>query len=434
MTSTRQSFCIALEKDFGKGNPGTTWTAVPPGSFLQTTSKRDVTRINTMGKRWADAFAYGQFKGTWDWNFVLDYNYLEPLLLIYDTYEYKNGVHTFTMSANKRPPSFCIRRVILHGIAGNKDTYPDEIGIIKGCVATTLRFSQSGGTSQMNVQMGGFYVNEELHRVRLQSTDADPYENVDGLAEYFCLFMDELADECYVANTESLGVDVGSSASPIANTCCPFSQQWYQGYLQFAFNTSCYANDPKRYKERVFRGGRSSGTKPTSDQAARHTSFGHEHGAKYSGVYNAQFYERGRVTDKDFTNASSYGTDIKDTTLYNGGYMLTPGCKGLAPLDNAYVVSYSKCIEYDEEGQSKGVTNAITTSDKYVMFHIQKCAMASATWQKGDGSKLYDQLSSAECQMIDIAIKNTVGSSLITSAAGHTAFALHPATLAQEES
>ena len=93
MTSARQSQVIVLEKEFGKGRPYgangrplADWIHVPPGSFMQFTLQRATTRINTSGSKFFDSVAYGQLRGKWDWNFVLDYNYLEPLLLVFDKY------------------------------------------------------------------------------------------------------------------------------------------------------------------------------------------------------------------------------------------------------------------------------------------------------------------------------------------------------------
>lgn len=470
MTANRKSQLIVLEKEFGKGRPSDAdWIHVPPGSFMQFTANRTVTRINTSGNKFFDSVAYGQFRGKWDWSFVLDYNYLEPLLLVFDSYSCKKFKrtrtrnttsdpwgewsdwatwgneslvntdtleydtcyeHYFTKKNGNRVPSFAVREVILHGVAGNEDYFPDEIRFIKGCVCESIRFSQASGNSQMNVTMTGFYVNEEMHRVALNATDYEDYENTDGLAEYFCLFLDKFVDPYYVANTESVGLDINLSTAPIANTCCPFSQQFYEGYTTFQFNTTCWANDPKRYKERMYRGG-----KTTNVQVVFPGSPDYDSEEKWRN-YNDNILEE---RNEDYTNN---GEDpyTKKTTLPNlstlakhDGYMFKPACKGLAPMDDAWMVSYNLCRtevtasdkvpgsahenEYAASGKHS-IRKAIDKSDKMVKVHISKTVINSATWQKGDGSKMYDQLSSVECRLVDITIRNHTSSLAATKTNG----------------
>jgi hypothetical protein len=242
--------------------------------------------------------------------------------------------------------------------------------------------------------MTGFYTHEEMHRVFLYATDYVDYKNEDGLIEYFCLFADELDDDYYVANTESFGLDVGLSTAPLANTCCPFPQQFYEGFTTFQVNTSCYANDPKKYKERVLRGGKAdspiNSNEPTPPTAYRADDAGD--------VYRASKYFKTTTLNLD-------------TIPGRDGYMATPACKGLAPMDDMWAVSYNLCREYtDSEGNvQKSLVGAIEESDKVFSFHISKCVMRSITWQKGEGSKLYDQLSSAECRQVDFKVRNHTG-------------------------
>ena len=487
MTAARQSQVIVLEKEFGKGRPYNAngqpeadWIHVPPGSFMQFTLQRATNRINTSGSKFFDAVAYGQLRGKWDWSFVLDYNYLEPLLLVFDKYnckqfkrsrtrasaseawsewsdwedigtdpienstlvEYETCFeHYFTKRNGNRVPSFAVREVILHGIAGNDDEYPDEIRYVKGCVCESIRFSQSAGNSQMSVSMSGFYVNEEMHRVALDATDYEDYDDIDGLIEYFCLFLDKFIDPYYVANTESLGLSINLSTAPIANTCCPFSQQFYEGYTTFQFDTSCWANDPKRYKERMYRGGKTTNVKVKNDIVE-------EEWMNFNDNILAE-----RTADYTNNGADPYTTQTnlrnKATLAKPDGYMFKPACKGLAPMDDAWMVSYNLCrtevtaadkdpaisthaTEYADEGKHS-IRKAIDKSDKMVKIHITKTVINSATWQKGDGSKLYDQLSSTECRLVDLTIRNHI-SSLATTKTNGTAekFLQHTTVVAGE--
>lgn len=492
MTAARQSQVFVLEKEFGKGRPYddngvplANWTHFPPGTFMQFTLQRATTRINTSGSKFFDSIAYGQLRGKWDLNFVLDYNYLEPLLLVFDKYncvqmmrsrtrasEYDqwsewsdweplNGLlptdtntaqyetcyeHYFTKRNGNRVPSFAVREVILHGIAGNDDEYPDEIRYIKGCVCESIRFSQSAGNSQMAVSMSGFYVNEEMHRVALDATDYEDYDgDIDGLIEYFCLFLDKFIDPYYVANTESLNIDVALNTAPIANTCCPFSQQFYEGYTTFQFGTTCWANDPKRYKERMYRGG-----KTTNIQTLFPGDIGYDSEDTWRNYNDNILAER----TANYTNsgADPYTTQTnlrnKATLAKPDGYMFKPACKGLAPMDDAWMVSYNLCRadvtaadkapgsphadDYPAVGKHS-IRKAIDKSDKMVKVHITKTVINSATWQKGDGSKLYDQLSSTECRLIDITIRNHTPKLANTKTNGTAEkFLLHKAIVAGE--
>ena len=128
----RQSFCFRPEKEFGKPNTYTQaeidagadkWIAVPPGSFINTTHNRGATRINTAGAKIWDTVAYGQLTGSFEWTFMLDYNYLEPFYFLFEDFSEPTGTgeHIYSKKNNGRIKSFTIRRKMLNTIAGGPE-------------------------------------------------------------------------------------------------------------------------------------------------------------------------------------------------------------------------------------------------------------------------------------------------------------------------
>lgn len=85
MTSIRKSVIFAMEDKLGGGLPAKGhYIQAPPHSFISHTPNRSTNRLNASGTKKFDAIAYGKVSGTWDWSFVLDYDYLEPLALIFE--------------------------------------------------------------------------------------------------------------------------------------------------------------------------------------------------------------------------------------------------------------------------------------------------------------------------------------------------------------
>lgn len=91
MTAIRKSIVFGFEDEFGMGlGAGQHWFAPPPGSFISHTHNRSTNRVNATGSKKYDFIAYGKYSGTWDWSFYLDYEYLEPLKLMFEK-EVNNG-------------------------------------------------------------------------------------------------------------------------------------------------------------------------------------------------------------------------------------------------------------------------------------------------------------------------------------------------------
>ena len=363
MTSVRMSFVFAPEDEFKGGIGSKKWIAPPPGSYFSSTGTRQTSAIYTTGSKKWETTAYGAYSGSWDWTFMLDYHYLEPLMLAFDTvngvkwvenpsYEtFKNDNHTFVFKKGRtgRVPSFTVRRKILHTVAGG-DT--DELVELYGCVVSTISFTRSATTSQYQVQMSGTYANEEMTLGDLGETD---YLSYDGeLVEYSCVSIADRAEDKfeqsnYVANTDSTSITLQNNTNMVFNTCTPFATQYYEDRNQFQISTSCYSTDPTAYKTRMYSGG--------------------------------------------YTNEK-----------------LKPMSKGLKPMEKMFISTFNgDCAEIEGTTDEK-LHNAFNASTKSLLFEINKLVVKSMKWVNGDGSKLTDSLSSVDCKDITLTIKCDDGS------------------------
>ena len=117
----------------------------------------------------------------------------------------------------------------------------------------TARFSRSAGSSQISVTLSGFYCDEQMILSNLTSTDYQEYNG--ELIEYSCLFAGAISNDNYVANTESISLGIENSAAAIYTTCTPFAKDYAEGQTSFTFGTTCYSDDPERYKLRLYGGG-----------------------------------------------------------------------------------------------------------------------------------------------------------------------------------
>lgn len=352
MTGVRQSFAFCIERDgFDTGKAdGDSWIAPPPGSFLSTTHTRSVTKVYTEGSKFWDTLAYGQLNGSWEWTFTMDYDYIEPIALAFeDVSVASDGTVTFEKSNIDRVPSFCIIRRVLNRMTDGRweSDLKDETVILTGCVVKTIRFSKSAGASQVNVSMNGFYADE--HMV-LSSTDLPAlYQDYTGnLVEFECMFIGSVSTDNYVANTESLSVGIENSASAVFTTCTPIASNFSESQTSFSFGTMAYSNDPEKYKKRLYNGG-------TGDR-------------------------------------------------------LYPGHKNMTPIPEIKLASYSSenITYYDDGSKAIDIASNYASAARKATFTLTNVAIKSLTWQKGDGSRLQDQINSTDCQKVELAVKTPV--------------------------
>ena len=356
MTGIRQSFVFALEDEFGKGKgENNKWIAPPVGSFFNSTHSRQATKIYTVGSKFYDTVAYGQLNGQFNWTFVFDYHYLEPLQLAFEKVgctlnsDGAHYTHTFEKVNNMRIPSFTVRRKILNRIAGGPED-SDEITELLGCVVRNISFSKAAGTSQLQVTMTGFYVDERMYKGELDATD---YKDYNGkLSEYMCMFIGDVSKDNYVANTESLEFSLENNSDAVYNTCSPFAGLYYEGRTNCTFGTTCYSNNPSYYKQRV-----------------------------YSGGYRNDVYK--------------------------------PMAKNMKPIPIVTLAAYDKSIRDDEYSEALDFTNALVDSDESMTVTLEDVVIKSLTWPKGNDQKLQDTISSAEFKKMTITIVNTIADTVV---------------------
>lgn len=350
MSGYRSSFVFCIEDKFKGGKPADkSWILPPPGSFISTTHNRTVDRIYTQGSKFYDTLAYGQLSGSWEWTFEMDYKYLEPFLLAFEDskYDSSTGTWTFKKSNNKRVPSFCVRRKVLNRMTG--DNGDDETVILKGMVVKTIRFSKPGGSSQLSVSLSGFYADESADWSDLENTDYQEYSG--QLVEFSCMYIGAISDANYVANTESLSLGIETSASAIFSVCTPFASNYSESQTSFTFGTTTYSNDPSKYKRRLYSGG--------SD---------------------------------------------------NSRSVTRPKSKGMKPIPVINLASFDGEIRESEIPPENDVSKSVYTgSTNKACFTLYNTSIKSLTWQKGDGSKLQDQINSVDCQRIDLTVVSDYG-------------------------
>lgn len=347
MTGVRQSIRVGKESSFNSGQVDSDgWISLPPNFFLQATPTISTTELFSEGSKFFDTVDYGQFSGSWEMSFAMDYEHLGLYPMIFDTVGHEalsdgKYKHTFSISNDARVGSFVIQGVVLNKMTFNGGS--DEKFTLKGCVAKSIRLSRSSGASRMTVTMSGFYMDEETELGSFDSLHKD-YEG--QLIEFSCMFWGDATEDDYVANVESLtmGLDIG--ASPNYTVCRSMPVGYYSGKCDIQLGMTTYANDFERYRTRVLGGG-----KPT--------------------------------------------TNVK-SSVYK--FM----CKRKAPAPKVTIVAFTEC----RDNYSNGFDGAIAASDNTAKFIMEDVIMNSFTRQKGDGSRLIDQMSSSKCRKMTIEIVN----------------------------
>lgn len=340
MTGVRTSMVYGLEEIFGSGTPmNEAWIAPPVGSYFNFTHSRSVTPLSAAGTKTWEKAAYGALTGSWEWTFSMDYDYIEPLALVFEDHSYdaSTKTHTFSKVNNGRIPSFTVRKKQLNRITDSG--VKDETVVLRGCVVRNMRISKNAGSSEMSATLTGFYASDTMTKGDLTSTDYKPYDG--NLVEYACLFAGSIADNNYVANTESLNISIENNSAANMSTCSPFAGSYFEGPTTYSFGTTCYSNDPAKYKQRLYSGGQ--------------------------------------------TNTET-----------------SPKSKGMGPLSKMNIVSFNE--EYRD--RDAGIATAVGKSTNHMVIGLEDVVFKSLTWQKGDGTKLMDQINGTNVRLITIEVKS----------------------------
>ena len=357
MTDPRKSVAIAKEAgNFGSGQTETTYGGkpvfftLPPGAWLSHTNEYSNESIFATGSKLRETAAYGNFKGSFTLNFVLDYEHTEVLDLIMEDHTVSSTPthigntdyyeHTWKKDNATKIPPFVIREKQLNRIAAGG---PDEVVILKGCVAQSMKASRSQQTSKLDITLTGHFADMEVQLAELSMTDYTLYDTDVGPVQYSCMFMDELTADNYVRDVDQHSFSIDCGTSLVYNTCTPFATAYFEGQSTIQWDAQTFSNRPtEKFQLRPFSGGKDS-----------------QH--------------------------------------------LKPLAKGLAPMEKAYFVSYSLSMR-DEDLPS--ITDAIDQSPYFIKVAFTDSTVATMEWPSGDGSKIMDVLSSVQCTSMEITIRN----------------------------
>ena len=357
MTDPRKSVAIAKEAgNFGSGQTENTYEGkpvfftLPPGAWLSHTNEYSNESIFATGSKLRETAAYGNFKGSFTLNFVLDYEHTEVLDLIMEDHTVSSTPthigntdyyeHTWKKDNATRIPPFVIREKQLNRIAAGG---PDEVVILKGCVAQSMKASRSQQTSKWDITLTGHFADMEVQLAELSMTDYTTYDTDVGPVQYSCMFMDGLTADNYVRDVDQHSFSIDCGTSLVYNTCTPFATAYFEGQSTIQWDAQTFSNRPtEKFQLRPFSGGKDS-----------------QH--------------------------------------------LKPLAKGLAPMAKAYFVSYSLSMR-DEDLPS--ITDAIDQSPYFIKVIFTDSTVATMEWPSGDGSKIMDVLSSVQCTSMEITIRN----------------------------
>lgn len=259
--TTRTSAVWSPESSFGSGDSGK-WYRFPTAVNLSLTPSNNMTYLTPIGTKFFETGVAGKFSGTGSLTFKLDYNLIDFLLCIFDTYEYDSGsgTHTLTISNGVREGSFCVRYKKMNRIVNGPR---DETRTLLGCIATSFEVKQNSGSATLDCTVQFTYINEETSFGNVSETDWDDYYATDPPlpVEWTCLYIGEES----VAGTESSGFSVSNGAGTVAGCGSRFDANYYMGSVTVNVNTSVYSNNPDRYLTLMYSGGFSTSyTSPKS--------------------------------------------------------------------------------------------------------------------------------------------------------------------------
>lgn len=310
---------------------------------------RDVTSVRGEGSKFVQDFAYNAVSGTFSWNCYLDLEYIEIFRLCFEDYSCtQDGQGHYLHTFRKLNNKKIPSFVFRVAQLDRLAAGPtDEVTEFRGCFVTSVKLSSSAGNSYVQVSISGNVTDSVMFKGNIPSTD---YTEYDGqMAEFTCLFVgDDMNDDTYVSYVDSLSLSVDNGADKLLGICSPFNINFFEGAASFGLSVSAYSNDPERFRQRFFTGGQTISPFP-----------------------------------------------------------LRPQTKGLQPCASLYIASYNLSVR---DGDAGDIGTAIEESDKTFIIHVEDAVYKVAQWPSGDGSKLQEQISSAECRYVTIQIKTDIPS------------------------
>ena len=354
MTGVRYSVAIAEESTFGDGAGSNKFYTLSAGAYMSATANISTETVFSPGSKFFDTAIYGRLSGSFEIDFVLSYEYLGLFKLVFEGYSVE------AQKDSKGAPTG--RYIHTFTKANNKrigsfTIRRKTLNKITGPTAGSDEATEFRGCVIKSLRISQSSGSSKLS-VTLSGYFKEPITDLDSLSktdfkefegqpvEWACA----LFDDKYVKTVESLTLSVDNGMNMMYTTCRDTSINYYEDKSSFQFGMTTYSNDFTRVKGRALSGG------------------------------------------QDASNAAS-GTKYKNM------------CKNKKPLKSIKMLSFNTCAE-----GSDGVLAAYNAAPLSVMFNIEDCIVKSATWQKGDGSRMLDQISSAECKKISMVVVNNIES------------------------
>lgn len=354
MTGVRYSVAIAEESTFGDGAGSNKFYTLSAGAYMSATANISTETIFSPGAKFFDTAIYGRLSGSFEIDFVLSYEYLGLFKLVFEGYSVE------AQKDDKGTPTG--RYIHTFTKANNKrigsfTIRRKTLNKITGPTAGPDEATEFRGCVIKSLRISQSSGSSKLS-VTLSGYFKEPITDLEALSktdfkefegqpvEWACA----LFDNTYVKTVESLTLSVDNGMNMMYTTCRDTSINYYEDKSSFQFGMTTYSNDFTRVKGRALSGG------------------------------------------QDASNAAS-GSKYKNM------------CKNKKPLKSIKMLSFNTCAE-----GSDGVLAAYNAASLSVMFNIEDCIVKSATWQKGDGSRMLDQISSAECKKISMVVVNNIES------------------------
>lgn len=346
MTGIRYSVAVAEETTFGTA--GTKFFTLPAGAYMSATYNVSTETVYSPGTKFFDTVVYGKVSGSFEISYTMCYEYMEMFKLAFEDYSVED-----LGNGRYRHTFFKRNNARIRSFTIRRKTINDITGPTGGQDETTLFKGCIIKSVRISQSSGSGRMSVTLSgyfqnaETILGDLTTTDFREFDGqVVEWACLFIGDKD----VANVESLTLAIDNGAGMQYTTCRDTAVNYYEDRASFQFGMTCYSNDFLRYKALVYTGG-------------------------------------------------------QDPSAAKSGNTYKPLCKGRHPIPEMAMRSFDTCRTGDEE-----LSATFERATKSLTFNIEDCIVKSATWQKGDGSRMLDQMSSAECKRISIEVVNDIPS------------------------
>ena len=394
MTAIRKSYLIAIEDGFATGKPKTVngveqWYVVPQGFYLNWSGSTQAQSLYGTGAKIRQNSIYGAFQGSWGASYVMDFEHLEFLSILFDiedndpddssatptAYDANKKLTAFTTSNvyehklkkynSRRQRSYVIKERVLNIIAGG---LYDKETTLKGVLARNVQIARSTSGSQMAAEMSGVFA-DKITKLYNEPIESFYTAISDPLTQYSCMYMSKngaITDDTAIEQLDSHSINIETAVSLVYSTCSPIATDFFEDKTTFAWNATAYMNNPTK---------------------------------KFELLSNS-----GGTLDPKVGATDQSGNPLRDP---DGEHALQPMGKNLAPLEYVDFITYSESYR-DQYGSAYTTREqAYESSEKIVAVRAVNSTVKNTTTPKGDGSKLQDSLSSVECDEIEIIIRNS---------------------------